>query len=373
MIQTATSNMYRLEITDYEQDSVVSYVMGGGTEISLLVPPDAVVSVTDFSGRMLEIRCSFLDGEDSPLAPLPAKRVSFDPGYEITMTGNWGGLTEFGDACANTPCSLILIVPEAGAAGGTGWTQLDLFANGVFSTNETRRKTIPPPPPADPLQDQSMDIPLAADGSYRLIALGDRKAWPGENGSPQSDAWIAKDSPERQRVSAVVQVTDTSAYDAMAWAMPTHLQAELLDATGQTPSRVALLGSMADGDESRIQASPFEHELPLPQAVAGLASGFSWIPYGTCLGGQCEVWRDDAASTVSAMFAFVLSLSPLMENAILPLVENARRPAIRFRYADDLSSGWPAWRGWSTSIRFTVNSLPPVPQDLSMTGVNADA
>ena len=250
--------------------------------------------------------------------------------------------------------------------------QLDGIAPDVFSTNETRRKIIPPLPPADPLQDQSMDIPLDADGSYRLIAFGDRRAWIND-GSPQSDAWIAKDSRERQRVSAVVQVTEASAYDAMELAMPTHFQAELLDATGQTASRAALLGSMADGAGATIHAAPFEHEFPLPLAVAGLAGGFSWTPYGTCLGGQCEVWRDDTASTVSAMFAFILPLSPLMENSILPLVENARRPAIRFRYACGLSaSGWPAWRGWSSAVRFGVNSLPPVPYDLSMTGVNAD-
>ena len=251
--------------------------------------------------------------------------------------------------------------------------QLDGIVPDVFSTNETRRKIIPPPPSADPLQDQSMDIPLDADGSYRLIAFGDRQAWIND-GSPQSDAWIAKDSRERRRVSAVVQVTETSAYDAMALALPTHFQAELLDVTGQTPSRVALLGSMADESGFQIQAASFEHELPLPLAVAGLAGGFSWTPYGTCLGGQCEVWRDEAGDyDPSSLFAFVVDLSPLLENSILPLVGNSRRLAMRMRYAGGLSAtGWPAWRGWSESIRFTVNSLPPVPQDLSMTGVNAD-
>ena len=246
--------------------------------------------------------------------------------------------------------------------------QLDGIADDVFSTNETRRKIIPPPPPADPLQDQSMDIPLDADGSYQLIAFGDRKAWPGENGRTQEAAWMSKNSPDRQHFSAVVRITETSAFDSMEFMLPTHVQAELLDVTGTTPSRVALLGSMADDEEDcEISVTSFQSEFPLPQAVAGMEEGFTWTPYGKCLESTCEVWWGNPSSANFVMFAFVLSLSPLMENTIPSLVANSRRLAMRLRYADGLSrTGWPAWHAWSQSISFTINSLPPVPYNLMM-------
>ena len=399
MISTDTPNRYRLDGRDYldygsENDTFVNllkYIVGEQAYVVITVPQDAIVSITDSSGRLVApVITSYRDA-----AGVTVKDIGFDPGYTFDVNPNadfWNLdlLGQFAAQIESSPYYITVHVPERGPVGETHYSQLDNMIDMPFRTNETRRRIMPPPHPADPVQDQGMDIPLEQDESYELIAFGDRAAWTIGDGV-QSQAWIASNSPEHQRVSAVVRITGKSPADPMRLAIPERFQAELLDVSGSVPSRVALFGSTADGTASSILVSQFEHELPLPKAVSGMTDdradsssssessssagppAIGWVPYGRCLAGQCEVWRDGSGDyDTYAMFAFVVDLSPLMEETILPLRDAGRTIAMRFRHGHGLSeSGWPLWNSWSRTVRFSLNTLPPVPYDLKMEGLNA--
>ena len=374
MIPTDTPNRYRLEATDYldygtgDFIGIANYAYGNADHVTLVVPKDAVVTLTDSSGATVSPSAVVYSIIESP-SPREVKEIRFDPGYEFTDDPNnpsssLSRLRQFTEQTVSHPFCLAIHVPLSGMTGSTHHAELDQMPLLPFNTSVLSKEDSPSPR-SNP-NGQPVDIPLPEDDSYKHFLLNGHAVW--SNGVATM-GWLPANSPSRQAVAVLLNITKKMKFDQYALAIPERVQVEFMDISNpSSPSRAVLLGGTDDDSCSGViePASSFEEDgFPsLPDAALSLAGIEAWVPFGESLGGHCRIWNDGGSRySESQWFVFMVHAAPFMEYLSSPSLE----PAVRMRVGNGLSDeGWPSWNAWSPLVAFGLNRLPTAPSNLSM-------